>query len=197
LLSCLFKISAAAALSSLMFSPADILSIAIRNVRKLSKQTNRITREGMAWTNQSSPNFPARLLSTHHIALVCSLLFPPLAFCLPSPFRCILFPVHNCLGSSWIALMFGLIRRISYSVIPRPDRPWEDDREHSSNLFTYRVTHLLVVLARHLSWIISYSATRISRHLLPTGSSFLPSKCYTVHTPIFEYNNDLNEILIR
>jgi hypothetical protein len=24
--------------------------------------------------------------------------------------------------------MFGLIRRISYSVIPRPDRPWEDDR---------------------------------------------------------------------
>ncbi|KAM6501091.1 hypothetical protein JOM56_004105 [Amanita muscaria] len=23
--------------------------------------------------------------------------------------------------------MFGLIRRLSYSVIPRPDRPWEDD----------------------------------------------------------------------
>lgn len=24
--------------------------------------------------------------------------------------------------------MFGLIRRLSHSVIPRPDRPWEDDR---------------------------------------------------------------------
>ncbi|TFK75657.1 hypothetical protein BDN72DRAFT_831985 [Pluteus cervinus] len=25
--------------------------------------------------------------------------------------------------------MFNLIRRISYSVIPRSDRPWADDRE--------------------------------------------------------------------
>ncbi|KAJ3565081.1 hypothetical protein NP233_g7875 [Leucocoprinus birnbaumii] len=27
--------------------------------------------------------------------------------------------------------MFGLIRRISHSIIPRPDRPWEDDRTYS------------------------------------------------------------------
>jgi hypothetical protein len=25
--------------------------------------------------------------------------------------------------------MFSLIRRISYGVIPRPDRPWEEDGE--------------------------------------------------------------------
>jgi hypothetical protein len=31
-------------------------------------------------------------------------------------------------SSPTATIMFSLIRRISYGVIPRPDRPWEGDR---------------------------------------------------------------------
>ena len=40
--------------------------------------------------------------------------------------------LHSFLPSPSLELtksMFNLIRRISYGVIPRPDRPWEDDRK--------------------------------------------------------------------
>ena len=40
------------------------------------------------------------------------------------------FPPPTHLLNSTLSQMFGLIRRISHSVIPRPDRPWEDDRTY-------------------------------------------------------------------
>ena len=33
--------------------------------------------------------------------------------------------------------MFGIIRRVSYGLIPRPDRPWEEDREFLPFLHSY------------------------------------------------------------
>ena len=34
---------------------------------------------------------------------------------------------HGRVSSLTVTIMFSLIRRISYGVIPRPDRPWEGD----------------------------------------------------------------------
>lgn len=53
-------------------------------------------------------------------------------------------------------LMFGLIRRISYSVIPRPDRPWEDDR-------AFRFLHNVRVLIRN-AFFFAFLATSNAPH---------------------------------
>ena len=52
--------------------------------------------------------------------------------------------------------MFGLIRRISYSVIPRPDRPWEDDR-------AFRFLHNVRVLIRN-AFFFAFLATSNAPH---------------------------------
>jgi hypothetical protein len=44
--------------------------------------------------------------------------------------------------------MFKLIRRISYGVIPRPDRPWEEDRKSPENFYLTHHSNMIYISFR-------------------------------------------------
>ena len=83
---------------------------------------------------------------------------------------------HGRVSSLTVTVMFSLIRRISYGVIPRPDRPWEGD-----GMFFFSFISLSYPTSfKHLSTSFTFLISTLTDLTYPFSSDLYSNfKCTT------------------